>query len=71
MAADPVVEAVRALSKCSFLPGSADKRFVSDLLAKHEFNERQRALVLRLVRKYRRQIPTEIIAQLGVVQKAV
>jgi len=54
------------LTSCTFKPGCWDKKFVRDLAERvrggHvDFSERQRETLLRLVHKYRRQIPTEIL----------
>jgi len=56
-----------ALGRCSFLPGSWDKRFARDLAIVAErspeiaYTERQSAHLLRLAHKYRRQLPSTII----------
>lgn len=56
-----------ALSHCSFLPASWDKRFCRQLgkRAQHRpdlpLTERQVAHLLRLTHKYRRQLPTKVI----------
>jgi hypothetical protein len=56
-----------ALGHCSFLPGSWDKRFARDLAAaagsdpEPEFSEAQRAHLLRLAHKYRRQLGAQIL----------
>lgn len=55
------------LSRCSFLPGSWDKRFCRDMafIAEHsrevELSEYQNSNLLRLAWKYRRQLPTAIV----------
>ena len=56
-----------ALVRCTFLPASWDKRFARDIAAQAEhrpdmpLTDRQAAHLLRLVHKYRRQLPTAII----------
>lgn len=56
-----------ALGRCSFPPGSWDKRFARDLASVAErspeiaYTERQAAHLLRLAHKYRRQLPSTII----------
>jgi hypothetical protein len=56
-----------ALGRCSFLPASWDKRFCRDMafIAERsrevEISEYQNANLLRLVYKYRRQLPTTIV----------
>lgn len=56
-----------ALGHCSFLPGGWDKRFARNMsfVAQHspevDFSERQRVHLIRLVHKYRRQIPTAVL----------
>ena len=56
-----------ALGRCTFLPASWDKRFARDMAsaAQHapasEITDRQRAHLLRLCHKYRRQIPTRVL----------
>jgi len=57
----------RALARCTLLPGCWDKRFsramsaIADVDPGWPFTERQRASLLRLAHKYRRQLKTEII----------
>ena len=57
----------KALEICTFLPASWDKRFARDMAfaAKNSpervLTEKQRASLLRLAIKYRRQLPTEIV----------
>lgn len=57
---------IRLLDQCSFLPGSADKRFVKDMAAcllvierygtpMKPLTEKQKANLLRLFHRYRRQ----------------
>jgi hypothetical protein len=61
------IDTARALGRCSFLPGTADKRFARDLafLAEHsperEITERQALNLQRLAWKYRRQMPAALI----------
>lgn len=59
-----------ALSNCSFLPGSADKRFVKQLPNWHDrgMTVKGRAHMLKLAVKYRRQIPnlSELFGQLKI-----
>lgn len=56
------VRCARALSTCSFLPGCFDKRWVKQLpkWQNREMTEKGRALLLKLVQKYRRQIPNHL-----------
>ncbi len=58
-------EIALALAKCTFLPGSWDKRFARDMAAaakiSADLTTKQAAHVLRLGHKYRRQLPTEIV----------
>lgn len=60
---DPYARMVRALESCTFLPGSWDKRFVQDVSGKPDsaMTSKQKASVLQLVYKYRRQLSVEII----------
>jgi len=57
----------KALARCTFVPGCWDKRFARAMaaLADHnpdwEFTERQRASLIRLAHKYRRQVATEVV----------
>lgn len=53
---------VSALSKCTFLPASWDKRFVNDMLGRQKFSQKQADAVRRLVHKYHRQMPAELLA---------
>jgi hypothetical protein len=63
----PEIKIATALGNCSFAPGSWDKRFCRSMaaMAKNALDipmtERQRVHLLRLVHKYRRQMPTKII----------
>ena len=61
MAKNPFPRLIRALARCTFPVGSWDKRFVRNMLDREEFSEKQQACILRLVHRYRRQIPTDII----------
>lgn len=63
------IRIVTALRACTFLPASWDKRFARDLYDTatyapgHELTDRQRAWLLRLVHKYRRQIPARVLKE--------
>lgn len=48
-----------ALGNCSFLPGTFDKRFVKNLpnWYEREMTVKGRAMLIKLMDKYRRQIP--------------
>ena len=56
-----------ALGACSYLPGSWDKQFARHVAvrAKHgsdaDFSERERAILLELAHKYRRQLSGSIL----------
>lgn len=56
-----------ALMRCTFLPGCWDKRFVHGMGEKARraeepaYTPKQKASLLRLVHKYRRQLPTAAI----------
>lgn len=52
-----------ALSRCTFLRGSHDKRFARDLAAYIylDLTERQAAHLNRLAWKYRRQMPAHLV----------
>ena len=60
---DEELEIICHLGRCTFLPGSADKRFVKNMVfaAEHdpdrELTERQTQYLIGLRHKYRRQIP--------------
>jgi hypothetical protein len=71
--ADPYVQMLSALVRCTFPVGSWDKRFVRDLVGRpiSGMTEKQRASIVRLVHKYRRQIPTEIIILAQDISKTV
>ena len=64
---DPYIRMLGALARCSFLPGCRDKQFIGSLMQKtldensKDYSEKQRAHVVRLVHKYRRQIPVAVI----------
>lgn len=50
---------IEALSRCTFSPGSAEKRFVRDMFARertYSLSERQDAFLNRLAHRYRRQL---------------
>lgn len=53
------LQIANALSKCSFLPGTFDKRFVKQLpnWQEKELTVKGRAMLIKLMVKYRRQIP--------------
>lgn len=56
--------AANQLARCSFQPGSFEKRFAKQIKAKAvsdnpEITEKGRACLWRLVYRYRRQIPDE------------
>jgi hypothetical protein len=63
----PETQIALALANCSFLPATWDKRFCRGLGEQarnkpdHPLSEAQRAHLLRLSHKYRRQLPTKII----------
>lgn len=56
------IEFAAKLSRCTFLPGSYDKRFVRDMHAiaenkpEQELTEKQDAYLRTLMHRYRRQI---------------
>lgn len=54
---------VDALVRCTFLPGSWDKRFVHDMsrLGESKMTGKQADSIIRLVHKYRRQLSADII----------
>ncbi len=56
-------EQIQALSGCSMIPGSWDKRFVTDMLERSPaaLTENQRNQVRRLAYKYRRQMPQKLL----------
>lgn len=60
------MQAVMALVRCTFLPGSWDKRFVR-ALGQHArdtpLSDKQREWLWKLVWKYRRQIPYPSIVE--------
>lgn len=45
-----------ALARCTFLPGSFEKRFVRDISGVTALTERQRALFHKIFYRYRRQM---------------
>jgi hypothetical protein len=57
----------KALNRCTYVPGCWDKRFaramaaIADVDPEWAFTERQRASLLRLAHKYRRQVATEVV----------
>lgn len=54
----PVENSIRiALQKCTFLPGTFDKRFVMNLDGLKPMTEKGRAFMIKCFHKYRRQIP--------------
>jgi hypothetical protein len=61
------VAVAKALRRCTFTPGCWDKRFARAMSAiadedfDRRFSERQRANLIRLAHKYRRQLATEVI----------
>lgn len=61
------ISIAEALSRCTFLPASWDKRFCRQMgeQAKRrpdlDLTDRQVAWLLRLAHKYRRQLPTRVI----------
>lgn len=60
---NPYIVMVAALCRCSLLPGSWDKRFISSMAQTppDKTTEKQRATIIRLVHRYRRQIPVDTI----------
>ena len=52
-----------ALSQCSFLPGSAPKRFARQVsqMPLENISEGQRRHVIRLAYRYRRQMPRDLV----------
>lgn len=56
-----------ALWRCTFLPGSHDKRFARDMAARAamasppDLTEKQAAHLARLAYKYRRQMPAHLV----------
>lgn len=51
-------QAIQALQRVTYLPGSWDKRFARDVSYLTTITEKQAAQVRRLVHRYRRQIKT-------------
>jgi hypothetical protein len=60
----------RALSQCTFLPGSAHKRFARQVAQQplETVSEKQRQHVIRLAWRYRRQMPLELIPTKGEIE---
>jgi len=60
-----IADRVRALSRCTFLPGTRDKRFARDMAiivdAGCPLTIKQVEHINRLARKYRRQMPADTI----------
>lgn len=59
-----------ALGLCRFVPASFDKRFVGEMAAcardeAPSITEKQATLLRRMVHRYRRQLPREILALAG------
>ena len=54
-------ERAAALARCSFLPGSWDKRFVRDVASLKTHTPLQAANIDRLAWKYRRQLPARLV----------
>lgn len=59
-----------ALGLCRFVPASFDKRFVGEMAAcardeAPAITEKQATLLRRMVHRYRRQLPREILALAG------
>jgi hypothetical protein len=56
--------AAKALAGATILPGSFDKRFCRNIAAypaDHALSEKQAALLWKMVHRYRRQLPAEIV----------
>lgn len=51
----------KALAQCTFLPGSAHKRFARDLPHAKELTEAQVRHLIRLCWRYRRQMPADLV----------
>lgn len=64
---EPERRLARALNRCTFLPGSWDKRFVRAMAfleehgPAHDLTEKQAANLARLAHKYRRQMPPALV----------
>ncbi len=56
---DPELRIAEALLRCSFLPGSRDKKFVQQLPNWHDraMTTKGKAYMMALLQKYRKQIP--------------
>ncbi len=55
--------AIEALARCTFLPGSFDKRFANSLAAKPEdftLSVKQRQTLWKIVNKYRKRMPRTV-----------
>jgi hypothetical protein len=59
-----------ALGQCTFLPGSAHKRFARNIqhVALENVSEGQRRHVIRLARRYRRQMPSDLVPSKDAVE---
>jgi hypothetical protein len=64
---DTLRDMLRHLQSANMLPGSWDKRFVSDIWQRDPatLTENQRNNVRRLVKKYRRQMPAHLVGHHG------
>jgi hypothetical protein len=51
----------KALAQCTFVPGSAHKRFARDLPHAKELTEAQVRHLIRLCWRYRRQMPADLV----------
>lgn len=64
---DLEAERIRALSRCTMLPGSYEKRFVRDLSVRDpvttSLTEKQAALVESLAWRFRRQMPARLVPE--------
>jgi len=64
---DTELRLVAALGNCSFLPGSAHKRFVRDMnsVVKHKrdigITEKQSVYLQKIAWRYRKQMPEELV----------
>lgn len=60
---------IQALSKCTFIPGSFEKRFVRDMETLGEYDmlsKKQTAFLERLAWRYRQQIGKKLVPSLPV-----
>lgn len=59
-----------ALRGCTFLPGSAHKRFARNIqhVPLEDVTEGQRRCVIRLAQRYRRQMPTDLVPSKDAVE---